>query len=100
MCAPTLGTSTSCAGSCGNAAPFACQLSSQLSLLADVWRRLHPEESSTYTVWSEKTSARAFNQVGQARPAAGYVAAAGGVPHERELRPMCHVLCRPWPWWF
>ncbi|KAL4447344.1 hypothetical protein ABPG77_007377 [Micractinium sp. CCAP 211/92] len=28
----------------------------------DVWRRLHPEESSTYTVWSEKTSARAFNQ--------------------------------------
>lgn len=28
----------------------------------DVWRHLHPEESSTYTVWNEKTSARAFNQ--------------------------------------
>ncbi|KAL4443537.1 hypothetical protein ABPG75_011274 [Micractinium tetrahymenae] len=28
----------------------------------DVWRRLHPEENSTYTVWNEKTSARAFNQ--------------------------------------
>ncbi|PSC72426.1 exodeoxyribonuclease iii [Micractinium conductrix] len=27
----------------------------------DVWRRLHPEEASTYTVWNEKTSARAFN---------------------------------------
>eukprot|EP00887_Chlorella_sp_A99_P002530 scaffold6.g2530.t1 len=28
----------------------------------DVWRRLHSEESDTYTVWNEKTSARAFNQ--------------------------------------
>lgn len=31
---------------------------------SDVWRHLHPEEAATYTVWNEKTSARAFNQAG------------------------------------
>ena len=29
----------------------------------DVWRRLHPQETAVYTVWDEKTSARAFNEV-------------------------------------
>lgn len=28
----------------------------------DVWRRLHPQEAATYSVWNEKTSARAFNR--------------------------------------
>lgn len=34
-----------------------------LSDFSDVWRELHPEERDTFTVWDEKTSARAFNQV-------------------------------------
>jgi exodeoxyribonuclease III len=29
---------------------------------ADVWRRLHPNAEHVYTVWDEKTSARAFNE--------------------------------------
>jgi hypothetical protein len=33
------------------------------SCRTDVWRHLHPDVSSTYTVWNERTSARAFNQV-------------------------------------
>lgn len=36
----------------------------------DTWRHLHPAYEGVYTVWSEKTSARAFNVVrrcGQAR---------------------------------
>ncbi|KAK9819914.1 hypothetical protein WJX72_003899 [[Myrmecia] bisecta] len=28
----------------------------------DVWRHRHPQDTSTYTVWDEKTSARAFNE--------------------------------------
>jgi exodeoxyribonuclease III len=28
----------------------------------DVWRRLHPDATGVYTVWNEKTSARAFNE--------------------------------------
>ena len=31
--------------------------------LTDVWRLRHPEEASTFTVWEERTSARAFNEV-------------------------------------
>lgn len=30
--------------------------------LVDVWRKLHPEAKGVYTVWDEKTSARAFNE--------------------------------------
>ncbi|PRW56659.1 Exodeoxyribonuclease III [Chlorella sorokiniana] len=37
-------------------------LAGLMAAYPDVWRRLHPEKSSTYTVWNEKTSARAFNQ--------------------------------------
>lgn len=29
---------------------------------ADVWRRLHPEEGATFTVFDERTSARPFNR--------------------------------------
>jgi exonuclease III len=31
--------------------------------LTDTWRQLHPEQEGVYTVWDEKTSARAFNVV-------------------------------------
>ncbi|KAK9857620.1 hypothetical protein WJX84_007343 [Apatococcus fuscideae] len=30
--------------------------------LSDVWRLQHPEEASVFTVWEERTSARAFNE--------------------------------------
>jgi exonuclease III len=30
----------------------------------DTWRLLHPQTDGVYTVWDEKTSARAFNVVG------------------------------------
>jgi exonuclease III len=33
------------------------------STLEDSWRRLHPQQEGVYTVWDEKTSARAFNVV-------------------------------------
>jgi hypothetical protein len=33
------------------------------STLTDTWRHLHPEQEGVYTVWDEKTSARAFNVV-------------------------------------
>jgi exonuclease III len=33
------------------------------STLTDTWRQLHPEQEGVYTVWDEKTSARAFNVV-------------------------------------
>lgn len=29
----------------------------------DVWRRLHPDQASVYTVWDEKTFARSINAV-------------------------------------
>ncbi len=29
----------------------------------DAWRQLHPREKMRYTVWDEKTNARAFNKV-------------------------------------
>lgn len=29
----------------------------------DTWRELHPDVATTFTVWDEKTSARAFNEV-------------------------------------
>ena len=31
----------------------------------DVWRELHPETTNAFTVWDEKTSARAFNEVSE-----------------------------------
>ena len=34
---------------------------SRLRML-DTWRHLHPDKKEVYTVWNEKTSARAFNQ--------------------------------------
>lgn len=37
------------------------------SLLADftdVWRQQHPDTANSFTVWDEKTNARAFNEVG------------------------------------
>eukprot|EP00775_Hariotina_reticulata_P002004 gene2004-2326_t len=36
-------------------------LQEMLSSLSDTWRRLHPDVSDVYTVWNERTSARAFN---------------------------------------
>lgn len=36
---------------------------SLLEELTDVWRKLHPETVNAFTVWDEKTNARAFNQV-------------------------------------
>lgn len=34
-----------------------------LANFKDVWRELHPDTIDAYTVWDEKTSARAFNEV-------------------------------------
>ena len=34
-----------------------------LTSFQDVWRKLHPDERTAFTVWDEKTSARAFNDV-------------------------------------
>lgn len=31
----------------------------------DTWRHLHPDAEGVYTVWNERTSARAFNVVGE-----------------------------------
>ena len=48
----------------------------------DVWRLQHPDATSTFTVWDEKTSARAFNEVGTLA-----------------FKPMCVMatsLCVPW----
>lgn len=33
-----------------------------LAEFTDVWRKLHPDRVNTFTVWDEKTSARAFNE--------------------------------------
>ena len=33
------------------------------STYPDVWRRLHPDTEGSYTVWEERTNARAFNVV-------------------------------------
>lgn len=38
-------------------------LHSLLHDYTDIWRLRHPDETSTFTVWDEKTSARAFNEV-------------------------------------
>ena len=35
-----------------------------LAMFTDVWRKLHPDTTNAFTVWDEKTSARAFNEVG------------------------------------
>ncbi|KAK9908864.1 hypothetical protein WJX75_003939 [Coccomyxa subellipsoidea] len=37
-------------------------LHSLLHDYTDIWRLRHPDETSTFTVWDEKTSARAFNE--------------------------------------
>lgn len=37
-----------------------------IKTLDDSWRRLHPQQEGVYTVWDEKTSARAFNVVSHA----------------------------------
>lgn len=34
-----------------------------LGCCADSWRHLHPQQEGVYTVWNERTSARAFNVV-------------------------------------
>ena len=34
-----------------------------LTVFQDVWRNLHPDTTDAFTVWDEKTSARAFNEV-------------------------------------
>lgn len=34
-----------------------------LTEFTDVWRKLHPDSVNMFTVWDEKTSARAFNEV-------------------------------------
>ena len=34
-----------------------------LTEFTDVWRKLHLDSVNTFTVWDEKTSARAFNEV-------------------------------------
>ncbi len=36
---------------------------SLLTEFTDVWRKLHPDTVNAFTVWDEKTSARAFNEV-------------------------------------
>ena len=36
---------------------------SLLEELTDVWRKLHPDTVNAFTVWDEKTNARAFNEV-------------------------------------
>lgn len=35
---------------------------SVLAMFTDVWRKLHPDTTNVFTVWDEKTSARAFNE--------------------------------------
>ena len=47
----------------------------------DVWRRLHPEQTGVYTVWDEKTSARAFNEV------RNHFAGDCGSQHSQAVRP-------------
>ena len=34
-----------------------------LTMFTDIWRKLHPTTVKAFTVWDEKTSARAFNEV-------------------------------------
>lgn len=34
-----------------------------LAEFTDVWRHLHPDACNVFTVWDEKTNARAFNEV-------------------------------------
>ena len=36
---------------------------SLLTELTDVWRKLHPDTMTAFTVWDERTNARAFNEV-------------------------------------
>ena len=38
-------------------------LQALLNDYTDIWRRLHPDADSVFTVWDEKTSARVFNEV-------------------------------------
>ena len=38
-----------------------------LADFADVWRQQHPGTANSFTVWDEKTNARAFNEVCTAR---------------------------------
>ena len=38
-------------------------LQALLSEYTDIWRRLHPDADTVFTVWDEKTSARVFNEV-------------------------------------
>lgn len=38
-------------------------LHSLLEDYRDVWRLRHPDTENAFTVWDEKTSARAFNEV-------------------------------------
>lgn len=38
-------------------------LQALLNPYTDIWRRLHPNMDSVFTVWDEKTSARVFNEV-------------------------------------
>ena len=45
---------------------------SLLAELTDVWRKLHPDTTKAYTVWDEKTSARAFNEVTRHNPVTAY----------------------------
>ena len=42
---------------------------SLLAEFADVWRHLHPDAGNVFTVWDEKTNARAFNEVIDSLPA-------------------------------
>ncbi|EFJ48590.1 hypothetical protein VOLCADRAFT_104648 [Volvox carteri f. nagariensis] len=37
------------------------ELSGLIAAYPDVWRHLHPDTEGSYTVWDERTSARAFN---------------------------------------
>lgn len=41
------------------------------SQCTDTWRHLHPDTDGVYSVWSERTSARAFNVVGRVGRGAG-----------------------------
>ncbi len=43
-------------------------LQALLNDYTDIWRRLHPDADSVFTVWDEKTSARVFNEVDLVQP--------------------------------
>ena len=44
-------------------APEKEALQALLSEYTDIWRQLHPDADTVFTVWDEKTSARVFNEV-------------------------------------